>query len=116
MKTRIATFLVVLGMLITTIASANEPVPASKAVSKSIAELIKTELEFPDFARETNFECCVLVRVTILPDGTFKVDCINCLNNQLKNFVINEIKNITSEKHMPYAGQTVSLKVNFKCI
>lgn len=116
MKTRIATFLVVLGILITTTASANEPVPASKAVSKSVAELIKSELEFPEFARETNFECCVLVRVTILPDGTFDVDCINCLNNQLKQFVTNEIKDITSEKHMPYAGQTVSLKVNFKCI
>jgi hypothetical protein len=116
MKTRIATFFVVLGILFTTIASANEPVPASKAVSKSVADLIKSELEFPDFARETDFYCCVLVRVTILPNGRFDVDCINCMNEQLKQYVIGEIESIVSEKHASFAGQTVSLKVNFKCI
>jgi len=103
MKTRIATLLVVLGMLISTLASANEPVPASKAVSKSVADLIKSELEFPDFARESDFECCVLVRITVLPDGTFNVDC-------------NEIEDIVSEEHALFSGQTVSMKVNFKCI
>lgn len=116
MKTRIATFLVVLGIFITTIACANEPVPASKAVSKSVADLIKSELEFPDFARETNFHCCALIRVIILPDGTFDVDCINCVNEQIKHYVISEIENIVSENLANYAGQTVSLKVNFKCI
>ena len=116
MKTRIATLLVVLGMLITTLASANEPVPASKAVSKSVADLIKSELEFPDFARESDFECCVLVRITILPDGNFDVDCVNCPNNQLKNYVVNEIEDIVSEEHAAFAGQTVSMSVNFKCI
>lgn len=116
MKTRIATFLVVLGMLILTSASANEPVPASKAVSKSVAKVIKAELEFPDFARESNFSCCALVRVTILPDGNFDVDCINCMNNQLRQYVINEIEEIVSLEHAPFAGQTVSMKLNFKCI
>ena len=116
MKTRIATLLVVLGMLISTLASANEPVPASKAVSKSVADLIKSELEFPDFARESDFECCILVRITILPDGTFNVDCVNCMNSQLKGYVVNEIEDIVSEEHALFSGQTVSMKVNFKCI
>ena len=116
MKTRIATLLVMLGMLITTLASANEPVPASKAVSKSVANLIKSELEFPDFARESNFECCVLVRITIQSDGTFNVDCVNSMNLQLKNYVINQIEDIISEEHAVFAGQTVSMRVNFKCI
>ena len=116
MKTRIATFLVVLGMLLASFASANEPVPASKAVSKSIATLIESELEFPDFARETDFECCALLRVTILENGTFDIDCINCMDLQLKNYVINEIKDIVSEEHAAFAGQTVSLKLKFKCI
>ena len=116
MKTRIATFMVVLGMLFTNIASANEPVPASRAVSKSIADLIKSELEFPDFARDSDFECCVFIRINILPDGTFDVDCANSRSNQLKQYVIYEIENIVSEKHALHAGQTVSLKVKFKCI
>lgn len=116
MKTRIATFLVVLGMLITTIASANEPVPASKAISKSVADLIKSEMEFPDFARESDFECCALVRLIILQNGTFDVDCINCMNNLLKQHVISEIEKIASDKYADFAGQTVSLKVNFRCI
>ena len=116
MKTRIATLLIMLGIFFTYAASANEPVPASKAVSKSVAKLIKSEIEFPDFARESEFECCALVRVMILPDGTFDVDCINCINSQLKQYVISEIEDIVSLEHTPFAGQAVSIKLNFKCI
>lgn len=116
MKTRIATLFIVLGMFIVNIANANEPVPASKDVAKSVANLIKSEIEFPDFARESDFYCCALVRVTIHEDGSFKVDCINCMNNRLKQHVTNEIESIISEKHAYHAGQTVSIKVNFRCI
>lgn len=116
MKTRIATLFIVLGLFIVNIANANEPVPASKDVAKSVANLIKSEFEFPDFARESDFYCCALVRVTILKDGSFKVDCINCMNNRLKQHVTNEIENIVSEKHAYHAGQTVSIKVNVRCI
>lgn len=116
MKTRIATLLIMLGIFFTYDASANEPVPASKAVSKSVAKLIKSELDFPDFARESDFECCALVRVMILADGSFDVDCINSMNSQLKQHVINEIRGIVSLEHASYAGQTVSMRLNFKCI
>ncbi len=74
MKTRIATLFIVLGLFIVNIAIANEPVPASKTVAKSVANLIKSEIEFPDFARESDFYCCALVRVNILEDGTFQVE------------------------------------------
>jgi outer membrane biosynthesis protein TonB len=116
MKTRIATLLVVLGMLIITTSSASEPVPASKAVSKSVADLIKSELSYPDFARESNFECCVLIRVKILDDGRFDVDCANCNHDQLKKYVIETVENIVSEEYALYAGYSVSMKIKFKIL
>jgi len=116
MKTRIATLLVVLGMLITITSSASEPIPASKAVSKSIAHLIKSELSYPDFARESNFECCVLIRVKILNNGRFDVDCANCNNDRLKTYVIETVKNIVSEDYAHFAGFSVSMKIKFKIL
>jgi len=116
MKTRIATLMVVLSMLFINVVSASEPIPASKAVSKSIASLIKTELTFPDFARESNFECCVLVRVKILEDGRLKVDCANCKNDQLKQYVVKSVNSIVSKKHASFAGHTVSLKIKFRIL
>jgi len=116
MKTRIATLMVVLGVLFLNAASASEPVPASKAVSKSVADLIKSELTYPDFARETNFECCVLIRVKILENGRFDVDCANCKNDRLKQYVVNSVNAIVSKEHMHYAGYTVALKINFRLL
>jgi hypothetical protein len=116
MKTRIATFLFVLGVCFSQITFANEPVPANKAVSKSVAELLRNNIEFPDFARTDDYECCVLIRIIIQEDGKFKVDCVNCKDERLKAHVIEAVEKLVSEEHGYYAGQQVSLKVNFKCL
>ena len=116
MKTGIATLLFVIGMFLTNTAFANEPVPASKAVSKSVAELLQNSIEFPDFARTDEYNCCVLIRVIIQEDGSFEVDCVNCKDEKLKQHVIEAFEELISEKHAYFAGQQVSIKVNFTCL
>lgn len=95
---------------------AKEPVPASSAVSQSIANLIQSEIDYPDFARIDGFECCVLVRLTILADGSFEIECANCKDNRLKMYVKDEVSKIVSKDHAQFAGQTVAIKVVFKLI
>ena len=113
MKTRIATLVFILGMFLVTQAFALEPVPASKAVSKSVATTIAEELEYPEFAINEKFECCVMVSVTIQENGKFHVDCANCVDDRMKTYVKEEIEKIISEEHALYAGQTVLIKVKF---
>jgi hypothetical protein len=116
MKKRIATFLILLFTLSITTLLAKEPVPASNAVSLSIAELVKSEIDYPDFARTDGFECCVLIRLTILEDGRFEIECANCKDDRLKMHVKDQVSKITSKEHAQFAGQTVALKVMFKLI
>lgn len=116
MKKRIATFLILMFALNTTLIFANQPVPASKAVTNSVAELLKSQIDYPDFARIDDFECCVLLRLFINEDGSFEIDCANCNNDRLKRHVNDMIDKIISEEHAQYAGQTVAFKVVFKLI
>jgi hypothetical protein len=113
MKTRIATLVFIVGMFLVSSAFALEPVPASKAVAKSVAKTILNELEYPEFAIEEKFECCVLVSVVIQEDGRFDVDCANCVSERMKEYVVYEIEHMVSEEHAKYAGQTVLIKINF---
>ena len=113
MKTRIATLMFIVGMFIVSTAFANEPVPASSAVHKSVAKIIQAELEYPDFAIKEKFECCVIVSVVIQEDGRFEVDCANCVSDRMKKYVVYEIEHMVSEEHARYAGQSVLIKVKF---
>lgn len=113
MKTRIATLMILLGLFLASTAFANEPVPASKAVAQSVAKLIQDELEYPEFAIKNKFECCVMVSLVIQDDGSFEVDCANCINEDMKEYVIGEIEKMYSDKFSVYAGQQVLIKVNF---
>jgi hypothetical protein len=113
MKTRIATLVFIVGMFFVSTTFANEPVPASKAVHKSVAKQIQKELEYPDFAIDEKFECIVLVRLTILDDGSFDVELANCVSKRIKEYVTYEIEHMTSEEHAQYAGQTVHIKLKF---
>lgn len=116
MKKRIATFLILIFTLSITTIFAKEPVPASTSVSKSIAELVKSEIDYPDFARTDNFECCVLMRLIILEDGSFEIECANCKDDRLKMHVKDQVGKIISKEHAQFAGQTVAIKVVFKLI
>ena len=113
MKARIATLVFIVGMFLVSSAFAMEPVPASKAVAQSVAKAIANELEYPDFAIEEKFECCVLVSVTILESGRFYVDCANCVSERMKEYVSDEIGKMVSKDHAQYAGQTVLIKIKF---
>ena len=113
MKARIATLMIVLGVFLATTAFANEPVPASKAVSKSVANLIQNELEYPEFAIKEKFECCVVVSIVIQGDGSFDVDCANCISEEMKKYVVKQIESINTEDFARYAGQNVLLKIKF---
>ena len=113
MKTRIATLVFILGMFIISSAFASEPVPASKAVAKSVAKTIVSELEYPEFAIKEKFECCVIVNVVILEDGRFDVDGANSISDRMKEYVIYEIEHIDTDEYAKYAGQSVIVKVKF---
>lgn len=113
MKTRIATLMFIAGMFLVSTAFANEPVPASKAVAHSVATNIQQELDYPEFAIDQKFECCVLVSVIIQEDGRYEVDCANCVSKQMKEYVVEKVRHMVVEEHAKYAGQTVLVKVKF---
>ncbi len=113
MKTRIATLTVLLGLFLTATVFANTPVPASKAVSNSVAKYVTNELEYPEFAINDKYEGVVVVSLTIQDDGTFEVDASNALNEDLKKYVIETIHNMQSEYYAQYAGQQVQIKIKF---
>jgi len=113
MKTRIATLTVLLGLFITATAFANTPVPASKAVSNSVAKFITNELEYPEFAIKKKYEGAVVVSLTIQDDGTFLVDASNGFNDYMRKYVIESIHEMQSDYLSQFAGQQVLLKVNF---
>ena len=115
MKTRIATLSILLGLFISATVFASEPVPvpASKAVSQSVAEFIDQELEYPEFAIEDKFEGEVVLSVIIEDDGTLEVEAANSVNEDLKEHVIGVIENMDAEQFNQYAGQRVTIKLTF---
>ena len=115
MKTRIAILMMVLGVFMSTSALALEPVPDSKAVSRSVASYLEDNLEYPLFAKEKGLECCVVVEITIQQNGSFKVTGCNCVSKKMKEAVTESIENLhkKSDFFAPYAGQKVYLKIIF---
>ena len=115
MKTRIATLMVVLGLLVTSGIFANEPVPASKAVAVSVANYIADEMEYPEFAIKEKYECCVVVKLTIQEDGTFAVDAANSINESMKKHVISAIQELDEKAsyYSQFAGMELNLKLKF---
>lgn len=113
MKTRIATLAILLGLFVSTTAFANEPVPASKAVASSIADLIEDELEYPEFAIEEKFQGDVVMEIVIEDDGTLDVVAANSVDKNMKNHVALAVEEIDTEEFARYAGQTVLVKVSY---
>lgn len=113
MKTRIATLVVLMGLFLSASVFAKEPVPASKAVAQSVAELVKSNLEYPEFAVNEKFECCVAVKIVIQDNGTFYVESANSISEDMKNYVIEQIEKMSSEEMARYGGQSVLVKVKF---
>ena len=113
MKTRIATLAVLLGLFISTTAFANEPVPASKAVASSVADLIEDELDYPEFAIEDKFEGDVVLEILIEDDGTFDVIAANSMDSEMKEHVAWAVEDIDTDEFSRYAGQTVLVKVSY---
>jgi len=116
MKSRIATYLIAMCMFIAGTAFANQPVKNNSEASQAVATLLKQELKYPKFAKDEKFECCVLVRLIINDDGSFKVDCANCTNQLLKTHVTKAIENISKEELKKYSGQQFSYRINFRLI
>lgn len=115
MKTRIATLMIVLGLFVTANIYANEPVPASKAVAVSVANYIADEMDYPEFAIEQKFECCVVVKLTIQEDGTFAVDAANSINESMKKHVVSAIHELDekADYYSQFAGMELNLKLKF---
>ena len=113
MKTRIATLMLIMGIFLASTAFASEPVPAAPAASKSVVKYIEKHLDYPEFAIEEKFECCVVVSLVIQDDGTLDVDASNSVDKQMKNYVVREIESFQNKEFAQYAGQRVLLKINF---
>jgi hypothetical protein len=117
MKTRIATLMLLLGLFIAGSAFASKPVIASKAVSSSVAKQLKSEIKYPSFALDQQFECCVMVRLVIQEDGTLDVVESNSLSKDMEKYVIKTIENMETNGDLKnYAGQNVLLKIKFELI
>jgi len=113
MKTRIATLTMAFALLLTTTAFASEPVPASKALSKSVSTFIGDNLEYPEFAIENKMEGDVVLRIIIQEDGTFDVVQANCVYKDLKNQITSDIEKMETDKYVSHAGKQVNLKIKF---
>jgi len=103
-------------MFISGTAFAVNPLTPKAETSKSVAKLLQKELKYPKFAREENFQCCVLVRLEIQEDGSFTVDCVNCTSKQMKHHVKKAIEQISKKELAKYAGQKFNFKINYKLI
>ena len=114
MKTRIATLIFVMGLFLAGTAFASKPVIASKAVSSSVAKQLKSEIKYPAFAIDQNFQCCVAVRLVIQEDGTLNVIESNSMSKEMEKHVVNTIENMEANGDLKdYAGQNVLIKVKF---
>ncbi len=116
MKSRIATYLMAVCMFFGGTAFAVNPVPPKAEASKAVAKLLKQELKYPKFAKELNYQCCVLVRIIIEKDGSFSVDCVNCTSKTMKAHVTHAINQISKKELAKFAGQTFNFKINYKLI
>lgn len=115
MKSRIATIFM-LCMFVAATAFASEPVPASKAVRSSVVELVKTNIEYPEFAIEDKTQCCVVVSMIIQDDGSLKVDASNSVSPEMNRHVVNSIEKMQDPDLASYSGQKVYMKVKFELI
>lgn len=113
MKTRIATLAILFGLFLTTTAFANEPVPASKAVSSSVSNLIEQEMDYPDFAIEDKLEDIVVLEVKIEKDGSLDVIAANSTYDNMRKYAVETVENIETTEFADHAGQTVLVKVKY---
>ena len=116
MKSRIATFLIALFMLIAGTSYAVKPVIQKSEASKAVTTFLKQELKYPKFAKKEKIECYVLVRLIINDNGTFTVDCINCTCPLMKADVTSTLENFSNNDLIKYAGEQVNIKLNYKLI
>ena len=118
MKARVAILVMVLGLFLTAPAFANDPTPATSAVSKSVANYLHDNLEYPDFAVKEKIECCVMAEITIQENGSFKVTACNCASQRMKEEVSSSIEKIhkKSDIYAPFAGEKVYMKISFHLI
>lgn len=116
MKSRIATTLIALSLLLTSSTFAISPPPYQKEASKTVTELLQNELEYPEYAKEQKYQCHVLVQISINNDGSLSVNCLNCRDENMKSHVKESIEKIYSEKLKKYAGHKINLKIKYKLI
>jgi len=108
----------VLGLFIAAPAFAGQTPSATSAVSKSVANYLHDNLEYPDFAVKEKIECCVMAEITIQENGSFKVTACNCASKRMKEEVASSIEKIhkKSDIYAPFAGEKVYLKISFHLI
>lgn len=64
--------------------------------------ILKNEINYPEFAKETNTEGTVLVCFSINENGKISIKESNSDNESLRNYVINKLSNII----LPFSGQS----------
>jgi hypothetical protein len=92
---------------------ANEPVMAPKQISSSVAEMIKDEIYYPEFAIEDKWQGKVVLEVLITEEGDFDVIAANSTNKNLKNYAAQTIEDIDTDDFKDYAGQKVFLSLDY---
>lgn len=115
MKTRIATFITAVLMLISITASASITEYQNEA-SKDVARVLKKELKFPEFVKSNYTDCCALVRIFVNSDGSLTVDCVNSMYDNIREYLTASIEKMGKQEFSKYSGQVLNFKINYKLI
>jgi hypothetical protein len=99
--------LILICTFIVSISFATEPAVAVKKV-------INAEITYPEFARKALLEGVVYVTFTIDETGKIKVKESNSLCEQLREYVIEKLNNLSVTPDSEYKGITYSMKFSFK--
>jgi len=89
----------------------SNPIPVNK--KSNVSKILKEMIKYPSFALENNIEGCVHVSFKINNDGQIVIEKTNFLNEELRDYVLKELKEITFSPSDFLIDQTLNIKFSF---
>ena len=112
MKTGIVTFFIISVMSLSfAFAVPDEPETKQK---QDVKETIKTSIKYPKFAQDAVIEGVVYVRLSIQKDGTIKIMKIASIEEELKDYVKEELKKLKLNPKPEDIDKPVDMKFKFE--
>ncbi len=92
-------------------ADSPNPIPVSK--KSNVNKILKEMIKYPTFALENSIEGCVHVCFKINSEGKIVVEKSNFINKELKDYVLNELNEITFLPSDFLVDQSLNIKFSF---